>query len=61
MPPRTCPDCEFATDEATHETTSEANGLRVDAGGRERLHGRYGTEVQAYVYPGCGLVRLYAE
>lgn len=48
-------------DEATHETTSEADGLRVDAGGRERLHGRYGKEVQAYVCPGCGLVRLYAE
>lgn len=48
-------------DEATHETTNDATELRVGTGGRERLHGRYGKDVQAYVCPGCGLVRLYAE
>lgn len=48
-------------DEATHETTHRGNELRVDAGGRQNLQGRHGREVQAYVCPECGLVRLYAE
>lgn len=46
--------------EATHETTSDAAKLRVDAAGRSRLHGRSGSKVQAYVCPECSLVRLYA-
>ncbi|SFR56842.1 hypothetical protein SAMN04487947_2345 [Halogeometricum rufum] len=60
MSDRLCPDCEVAMAEATHETTSDAAKLRVDAAGRSRLHGRSGSKVQAYVCPECSLVRLYA-
>jgi hypothetical protein len=60
MSTRTCPDCDVSMTVATHETSGDASKLRVDTVGRDRLFGRLGVAVQAFVCPECGLVRLYA-
>lgn len=59
MPSRTCPDCDVGMNRATQETTNDAAKLRV--GSRQRLHGRYGSKLQAFVCPECSLVRFYAD
>jgi len=60
MSTRVCPDSDVEMTDATHETSSDATKLRVDASDRGRLFGRSGRVAQAYVCPECSLVRLYA-